>query len=389
MPLSMSAPHSSEEPTRAVSLRPHLAYLAAVLAVLALLIHYGWDATWSGYGIHPLQPVFADLRTIQAGLEAVRLGLDPQVSNPADPWGRPMNYPSVWLGLARIMHWEVQRNYMIFALVSVGAFLACCHDLIRRWPSWWTVALALSQAPALLVERANNDGVIFVLLYFSAVTVRPLFAGLLPLAALLKLYPVLALPAFAARPRPLLVAAAGCAFALVLLLPELPLIRASTPVSPTMSFGLPVFAQALATAGLPVAGVAVAALLIALAAAAGPALVRAAGPFPCDPTALRLCLAGAGVFLGSTLLGANWDYRLCFLLMTAPAIAALPSRVLSTVVFALMLAAFNQPLLEAQWGVAGLRANLLAKAALFVTLVPVAWCAAARQGSLLRFRRQG
>lgn len=288
-------------------LRPHVAYLGALALILALLLRHGWDAVWLAYGIHPLQPAFADLRTIQAGLESLRQGLDPQLVNPADPWHRPMNYPSVWLQVARLLHWENERSYLIFAGLSVAAFLACCADLIRRWPSWWAVALALSQAPALMAERANNDCVIFALVYLSAVSARPLFALLVPLATLLKLYPVLALPAFAAQRRPLLLAAGLCAAALLSLAPELGAIRSATPVSPTVSFGLPVYALALAGAGLALPPLAVGALLVLLAGLAAPALRRL--PMPeAEPSALRLFLCGAALFLGSSLLGANWDY---------------------------------------------------------------------------------
>jgi len=358
-------------------LRPHVAYLGAVALILALLLRYGWDAVWLAYGIHPLQPAFADLRTIQAGLDSLRHGLDPQLLNPTDPWHRPMNYPSVWLHLARALHWENERSYLVFAGLSVAAFLGCCADLIRRWPSWWTVVLALSQAPALMAERANNDCVIFALLYLSAISARPLFALLVPLSSLLKIYPVLALPAFAARRGPLLLAGLLCAAALLALIPELGAIRGATPVSPTVSFGLPVYALALAGAGLSLPPLAVGALLVLLAGLA--ALAFARRPVPeAEPAALRLFLCGGAVFLGSSLLGANWDYRLCFLLMTLPWLTQLPQRGLAAVLVALMLAACNQPLLEAHWGLGGLRLNLAAKAALFVLVAPLAWRAVPR-----------
>ena len=347
---------------------PHLAYLAAcALTVLAIAV-LGWWTAWRAFGVPTLEPVFADLRTIQAGLGAAH----PQVSNPGDPWGRPMNYPSIWLDIARVLHWEREGNYRAFAAGIDLAFVACCFDLIRRYRSWWIAALALSGACALGLERANNDMAIFVLLYVSAVTARPLFTVLVPLAALLKLYPVLVLPAFIRRPRLAVMAAAGCAAAIAVLVPELPAIRAGTPAGAAMSYGAPLYAVALQEAGvaLPVAAM-MAALL------AGAALLHAAAPGlfrkpPCDARTTALFLCGAGIFLGTTLLGPNWDYRLSFLLMTLPLIAALEAKGLRIGLPMLMLFACSQPLLDGFAGETGWRLNLAAKAALFVLLGPLA-----------------
>jgi hypothetical protein len=47
-------------------------------------------------GISTLRPCFADLRVITSGLDCIRKGQDPLISNPCDPWGRQMNYPRIW-----------------------------------------------------------------------------------------------------------------------------------------------------------------------------------------------------------------------------------------------------------------------------------------------------
>lgn len=359
--------------TLRVLIAPHRVYLAACLMIAIALLQIGWAETWKKLGIGSLQPPFADLRTVQAGLDALRQGLDPQVVNPTDPWARPMNYPSVWLRIAHALHWEVERNYLLFAAGCGAAFAACCFDLLRRYPAWWVLVLALPGAPALLIERGNNDSVIFVLLYLAAVCARPVFVVLVPLATVLKLYPLLALPAFAGQRRAMLLAAAGCAAALLAIAPELGAIRSATPASPLLSFGLPVYAHALGAAGLPLPAWSLGAALLALTAATaalGSAWLQPAKP--ADPAAHRLFLAGAAVFLGASLLGANWDYRLCFLLMTTPYIAQLPGRTLRITLAVLMVVAFNQPLIEDAWGLPALRLNLLAKAGLFVLIGAIA-----------------
>ncbi len=371
---------------RRISIAPHWAYLAAcTLTVLAIAL-LGWWTAWRLFGVPTLEPVFADLRTIQAGLGAQRAGLDPQVVNPGDRWGRAMNYPSIWLGIARVLHWEREGNYLAFAIAADLAFVACCFDLIRRTRSWWIAALALSGACAFGLERGNNDLVVFVLLYVSAVAARPLFAALVPLATVLKIFPMLALAAFVHRPRLALLAAVLCAAALAILAPELALIRKTTanvlaadiamanPALATgnvMSYGAVRYADALAELGFAVAPTIVCAVLLGLALLlhfGAPRLFRTG---PADEMVATLFLCGSAIFLGSTLIGPNWDYRLSFLLMALPLIAALEMRTMRLVLPGLMLFAGAMPLLDGFAGQPGWLLNLAAKAALFVLLSPL------------------
>src|SRR5271166_1205484 len=58
-----------------------------------------WIPTWRALGVPAMLPRFADLSTIPEGLDTLRHGQDPLVTNPADPLGRPVNYPRIWLSL--------------------------------------------------------------------------------------------------------------------------------------------------------------------------------------------------------------------------------------------------------------------------------------------------
>lgn len=368
---------------------PRTLYLAALAALAGSIAAFGWFAVWDWLEISPLEPRFADLRTIQGGLSTLRLGLDPQVVNPGDPWGRPMNYPAVWLDVARLLHWDREANYVAFALAAVAGFAGCCYDLLRRYPSWWLVALAVSGAPLLMIERANNDLVIFVLLYLAAVSARPLFAVLVPLAVLLKLYPVLALPAFLQPKRAALVMAALSGAALLALSPQIGAIRAGTPDAPLMSFGTATLSAVAALLGHAISPHAIALGLIAAALALTAVALAGKNRVTVTPAtenlvAQRLFLCGAGIFMGAFVLGGNWDYRLSFLLMCVPAVLSLQSAVFRTALVALMAVAFNQPMFHAAWGDAGVYANLAAKAMLFVALAPVAAAALLIEAGRLR-----
>ena len=348
---------------------PRLYLLACLIIVLSIPV-FGWDTTWSLLGIGSLEPGFADLRSIQAGLGADAHGINPQQANRGDPLGRPMNYPSVWLSIARFLHWEIERNLLLSGAACGAMFAACCHHIISRWPSWWAVPLCLFGAPALMVERANNDSVVFVLVFLGAVSARGWFAVLLPAATLLKIFPVLALPAFARDRRLFVMAAAGCVAAGVFLLPQIPLIRSGTPASLLLSYGLPVYVMGFAAAGVSVPPEAIGAALLGLAILVSRRACQwlDATDAAEDKVATRLFLAGTGLYIGTTLLGANWDYRACVLLMTIPFVGKLPSARLRNTLIGLLALALNQALIEDVGGLPAVWLNLAAKASLFVLM---------------------
>ena len=58
-------------------------------------------------------PRCADLSTIPEGLETLRQGKDPRVTNPTDALGRPMNYPRIWLYLFSALGINVQNIWTI------------------------------------------------------------------------------------------------------------------------------------------------------------------------------------------------------------------------------------------------------------------------------------
>ena len=69
------------------------------LLMLLLFLLLGYEQTWRLWNILVMSPPFADLRVITHGADSIARGLDPLVSNPGDPWGRPLNYPRIWQSL--------------------------------------------------------------------------------------------------------------------------------------------------------------------------------------------------------------------------------------------------------------------------------------------------
>ena len=181
-------------------------------------------------GVHAIHPIFSDLIAILAAGEAAQQGWDVYASNPLDPLNRPHVYGPWWLvtgelGFVRTDAWWIG---LLLALVFVVVAVKVLAPHNRR--TAFVGVLLLVSPPVLLgIERGNNDLIIFLLLTASvwlvtrASRIAPaIAAGLIIVAAALKLYPVAALAALAAKDVPrrrmwLLVVSAGLVCAVVIL----------------------------------------------------------------------------------------------------------------------------------------------------------------------------
>jgi hypothetical protein len=178
-----------------------LALYFAALWAASLLVPY--KVFWRNcLGVPALSPSFLDLRVITSAIECRERGYDPLVENPCDSLRRPMDYPRMWLELARIGVGERTANLTgciegVLFFASVFLFIG---PVSLREGLCYAVVLC-SPSVMLAVERGNNDIVIFALLCLSVFLLQhgPPFrllgyAGLL-FGGVLKLYPILAVAA--------------------------------------------------------------------------------------------------------------------------------------------------------------------------------------------------
>jgi hypothetical protein len=285
-----------------------------------------------------------------------------------------MDYPMVWERIAERLHFEVETDYLSFEIVLVLAFLVSVAGMVWWSPSWWLVAAAFSSSILLLVERGNNDLAVFSLVCLAQAVPLAAGLGILFVAALLKLYPVLCWPAFIRNRNTLILAIVlGLAFA-ALLQDELGAIHKAQPMRAYLSYGSPSFSYAFKVMGhVTVPGLLISAVLVV--ASLGVLLLFAHHiRFAQDArfeARRRFFYAGAFVFLGTFVLGSNWDYRLTFLLFCVPLLATLESAVFRRTLLVILLVSLNHSALGTWFGLAGYAVNELAKGVLFVLLAAV------------------
>ena len=122
-------------------------FLGATLAFAALagwLLIGGRTATLNAIGVPTMELPFADVRTVTGASIALAQGLDPLVSNPGDPWLRPLNYPRIWLVLPHVgfgpQHSELLATFFCFTFL-LGLYLL--SRLATTPAIAFTMALAL------------------------------------------------------------------------------------------------------------------------------------------------------------------------------------------------------------------------------------------------------
>jgi hypothetical protein len=300
---------------------------------------------WPWLGVPSGPSLFFDAQNVAAAAECSRLGHDPLVDNPCDPWGRAMFYPRVWLGL-RWLH-LTPDDTVLFGSVVVAVFLLSLFLLLPRIDARMGVVVSVvvcSPAIMFAVERANMDLVVFSGLALAVVVWRRggrsaevVAVALVLLMAIAKLYPAVALLAFLVSRRRTAVVSAGISLILftgylLATWSDIQTITRTATQGQEHSYGARILLSELYHAvngGVWAGSPAVAQVLVLVVAGSALALTpwvwarltrrrttwRNLGGDDADQLAFRL---GALVYVGTFLAGNNFDYRLVSVLLTLP-----------------------------------------------------------------------
>ncbi len=344
-----------------------LIWVAIFLAISTL----GWTDTWSAILIPTMSPPFADMRTVQGSLLTIEAGLNPQIDNPGDPWNRPMNYPSAWIWLAKYFHIQNEFNYLIFVALMVVGFLVSCFAMLRKYPSLSLLLACFSGSTLLAVERGNNDLVIFTLLLIAASSPRMFGVVMIMIATLLKIYPVLAIPAFLKDLRIVALMLIGSFLVVIFLLPQLTSIQSATPISGGLSYGSQSIFAHVKRFDSKTLGLILSALLIFIAIILS-SKERFSSKLKTSQSGHSeeiLFLIGSCIFIGTFVLASNSDYRLIFLLFCVPYLLKIGNSAVRVSSITSLIIAMNFLPLKVFLGEFGVGLNIAAKIFLFIFLL--------------------
>lgn len=301
------------------------------LIIEMLFLFYGYEKTWQLWNIPTMWPHFADLRAITGGAESYALGYDPLINNPGDPWGRLMSYPRIWQWLFLLKLNQSHTTYIgitFICLFIVGIFLFL--KPINNITAWFLTISLFSPAVLLGIERANSDLLIFFIVSLALLVLsRSAFTAmiLILIGFVLKLYPLFGLGCLLKENQKTFLRLAIVSLVIILIyvgltFEDLVKIRQGTPRGIGLSYGVDVFWMSIQS-HLPQVGEIFRFLsygMVLFIFVLVLWLSRNTFPAPISEKdnhidAFRL---GSMIYLGTFMLGNNWDYRLLFLIFVIP-----------------------------------------------------------------------
>jgi hypothetical protein len=309
--------------------------------VLVLLRTWGYHETWELWKVPSWIPPFLDFRLIPGSAESFAHGFEPSVENPYDPTERIFNYPAFWRlffysGITQEDTAWISISMLI--LFFIGLFLF--PEKLSITGAIGTLFVVFSPASMLLYERGNVDLIVFFLctmIVLAAGTSIYLAMFLIMLGSIMKLFPILGLSVLLKeeKNRFLWVSAACLTVLIVYMAATWSSVRASwtlTMRGDDLSYGTDVFvdrygeairivlarwlsphpADLLIRHGPMAAGLILLFVVVVFAFRNSQYPEFAAGR---NFSAFRM---GASIYVGTFLLGNNWDYRLAFLILVVP-----------------------------------------------------------------------
>lgn len=312
-------------------------YLYPLLIIAGLVLFgilfqtIGYQNTWKLWQVPTGDVVFLDVRLITGGAESYAAGYDPATNNVKDVHaGRVFNYPRLWYILlaGRITN----ADAIPLGIGIIALFVLAIIVFPGKTDSLTAILLPLAVfSPAVLlgVERANVDILFFALLTFALLVIdlSPWIAvTLLVISSIFKLFPIFGVASLFDEKRKSIWLAllSGVAFILYLLLTfkDLPVLFGGTAKGDFSSYGVTVLAlKVFRETGWNSTLINAIFYLLAITILGLAIYAGYRWQYSCvdhNNRNIRAFRMGAAIYVGTFLIGNNWDYRLVFLLFTIP-----------------------------------------------------------------------
>jgi hypothetical protein len=311
--------------------------LVVGLVILLLFKVYGYDETWKLWRVPVEPPQFSDFRLIPGSAESYRMGFEPTKKNPGDPHKRIFNYPAFW----RLFFYTniTQNDTVWMVLVMLGLFFVGVFLFpkgITILDSITMLLVIFSPGSMLLYERGNVDLIVFFLCAMIVVSTDYssfITTALLIFAAVVKLYPFFGVTVLLKESKLRFMGLfLGCFSVLgIYLYATFKSVKASwglTMRGGEISYGANVLFLRYAQYFSDLFGVSSISpllkygpIILAFILVMNAGIIGMTRREPLTSSSTRNLAAfrmGASIYVGTFLLGNNWDYRLAFLILVLP-----------------------------------------------------------------------
>jgi hypothetical protein len=311
------------------------------LLIIVLLRTLGYHETWGLWKVPSWLPPFLDFRLIPGSAESFVHGYEPSVENPFDPTERIFNYPAFWrlffyTGITQADTLWISVSMIVLFFISVFLF----PEKLPVPGAIGTLLVLFSPASMLLYERGNVDLIVFVvcvMIVLASGYSAYLAAILIMFGGIMKLFPILGLSVLLreSKKKFLWLAAASTFVVTAYMIATWDSVQASwnlTMRGDGISYGTDVFVDRYADAitqmfsqwltshridlllGYGPLALALLALLVVVILA----FRNTQQPETLTERNFAAFRMGASIYIGTFLLGNNWDYRLAFLVLVVP-----------------------------------------------------------------------
>ena len=310
-----------------------------VLMWAFLLISFkinGYEDTWQIWGVPTETPPFKDFRLIPGSAESFRNGFEPSIKNPGDPNGRIFNYPAFW----RLFFYTniTQDDTIWIAVVMISLFFLGVMLFPQKLSlpgAFWMLLIVFSPASMLLYERGNADLIVF---FICAMTILAtgysanLTAALIVIGSIVKMFPLFGITVFLKEEKRKFWKLAIVSILFMIVYGLLTFKSQSAAWNTTMrgdglSYGAFVFVtrfnyyfQLYIPNLFSYDQWRLLFEILAVVLIMGSVIpaVRGVHLSASDDRNLAAFRMGATIYVGTFLLGNNWDYRLAFLIFVVP-----------------------------------------------------------------------
>jgi uncharacterized membrane protein len=186
------------------AIKRNLGAWGVAFASVLILLAIEQFSLWHLFGVPHLEPLFIDWYALLAASDCKALGIDPFQENPCDIVGRKHIYGSIWLYLSNLGLSRADLFWSGICFFVMPYILTASLTLNPRTLKQFILALALILSPASLlgIERANADVAIYSLLFVGTTLLlandlgwKVAGLGHILITGVMKLYPFVALAA--------------------------------------------------------------------------------------------------------------------------------------------------------------------------------------------------
>ena len=329
--------------------------IALIIPVISIYLssnHEIWINFWNLFFIPSQLPPYSDLDAINKALLSKEMGLNPYIENPQDTKQVKFLYPSIWISIFDILNLKNITNFKIFSFLLTFFYCYALIDIVTKFNNnkfkFIVLIFFFSTSSLLLIERLNIEISIFFLLYYSIISKNIISKNFFYiLSFVLKLFPLFSIFIFVEKKFNFFFIIFFIFFYYLFFNDEISYIRSNMiEYSLIITYGIPSIAKGFYYYSTDI-GIVMNTdlgfiindsnyfyfkiLLIILASLYSLCLFIFG--YKKNQTkknidlnlSEKLFLGGAGIYLGTFLLSANWDYRLIFLIFTIPYILSLKS----------------------------------------------------------------